>query len=247
MEYYLIFHLDKFGQNGIVLECMDDLEEMDKFIFLNFRDRQDVIRLYDSKIGEFCLDNMDYIKQENIRNNHDRLGSVSLFCKYQNNYGTFTYKIPIIYRNDKRLLPDEQCIKEIEKSLANDDKLKKLKNEKKYLLSKNELDLINLYFNNHDERRRKEFIYYFINRLVRMNDEKKYFFFRSLMNVCNLNKVDAIDFELFDENTQDAETEVESYSQDGHFSNLVLTKNYEELNKYYDLEKILRDSNIYKK
>ncbi|MBR3661527.1 MAG: hypothetical protein IKN63_06505 [Bacilli bacterium] len=244
MNYYLVFHLDRNGKNGIVLYHTNDLEEMDEFIGVRFRNRNDVIKIFNNDIGEFCLDRMDSIKNENLRNNHNRLGSVSLFCRYQNNYGTFTYKIPIIYKNDKKLLPDDECLKKIEKSLNDDNKLKKLFNEKSYLLSKNEYELIILYFRHHDERRKKEFIYHFINRILEMSDIKKYFFFRSLMNVCNLNQVIDNDLEVKD-NLKKPKNE--SYSDDDYFTSLVEKSDYDMLNKYYDLEKIMRDSNIYKK
>ena len=261
MNYYLMFHLDRVGNNGIVLRQSTDLCEMDRFINDKFTGREDVFNEYRDFIQEFCLDNRGIIEEENIRNHHNRTGSISLFCRYQNNYGTFMYKIPIIYKNDNKLLSSDSCLKKIKDKLNDDKVLEKLLKEKKFLLSKYEYSLISNYFKFKDIKSKMDFIDSFTNRIKRFTYEKQYFFFRSLMRVCNLNQIELkiskgtinnvnlnMPINTKVETTNDFKViKNESYSDDDYFTSLVEKNEYDELNKYYDLEIILKDSNINRK
>ena len=55
---------------------------------------------------------------------------------------------------------------------------------KSYLLSRNEKDLLNIYFSTNNLKYKKDFIVFFINRLN--SSKNKYLYVRSLLNVCKL-------------------------------------------------------------
>ncbi|MBQ8892746.1 MAG: hypothetical protein IJ068_07795 [Bacilli bacterium] len=259
MNYYLMFHIDKSGSNGIVLKSSNDLLEMDNYIISNFQNNKDVIKKYENNIAEFCLDNIKTITEENARNNHNRLGAITLFGKYTNNYGTHVFKIPIIYKNDNKLLSNASCLKKIKEKLNDDSILRKLLRERSYLLSYNEINLINMYFKFNNERVKNEFIETFLNRLKNFNDDKKYFFFRALMNLCSLNKreikikkgtvsnINSIENNMRLQKEEKILIIKEDDDVDSYLMSLIEEKNYEELNKYYDLEKILKVTVLNKK
>ena len=258
MNYYLMFHIDKDGKKGIVLKGSTDLSEMDNYIIHNFKNGKEVIKKFENDIGEFCLAYREEIIKENERNNHNRLGCITLFGKYTNNYGVHIFKIPIIYSEDYRLLSDKECLKKIKEKLNDDGILKKLLKEKSYLLSHNEINLINLYFKFNNLKVKNEFTQTFLTRLKSFNDEKRYFFFRTLMNLCSLNKKEMhikngtiSNINSVPKNISLQKEErvllVKEEIDDDYLMNLIESGNYEELNKYYDLDKILKVTILNKK
>ncbi len=257
MEYYLMYHIDQDGNDGIILKKTFDLLEMDNYIISNFSERNDAFNYYKDEISEFCLDRKDKIIKENIRNNHNRLGSISLFAKYENVYGTTIIKIPIIYGNDNKLPSSNICIKKITEKLDDINVLKKLFITKEYLLSYNEKDILSKYLKIRNPKDKDKFIKYFINRIMQMNEKKKYFFFRTLMNVCSLNvlevKTKVKDVKLGNEIPLNTSLEkennyekikLESYLEDDYFTSLIENQDYNNLHKYYDIETIEKNSNI---
>ena len=260
MEYYLMFHLDRDGRNGIILHQENDLLKMDNYISRNFMTRNDAFKYYIQDISEFCLDNKDKIISENLKNNHNRLGAITLFCKYKSNQGIKIIKVPIIYGNDERLISNYQCLKKIKEKLKDDKVLKKIYAEKRYLLSLNERDTLNAYLSLHNELNKERFIDYFTRRIKDFTEEKKYFFFRCLMNLCSLNKLElntkkgkvtlGSDIPLntsIEKNNNHKEIKLESKIDDDFFNELIDSEDYENLNKYYDIEDIEKNSNIRRK
>ena len=257
MEYFLMFHLDEAGYIGIMLKKTFDLQEMDEFITNNFNNKNDAFNYYRSDIEEFCLDKKEHIKAENLRNKHNRTGAITLFAKYKNNYGEYIIKIPIIYGKNKKLLGKRECFKKIKESLFNDNNLKVLMNNKKYLLSKSEMSLINKYFNFNDVSVKKEFIEKFCFRIKQFDDKKQYFFFRSLMNLCKLTKLELktskgvignINLNLEEKIVLEKSNDfLEIKDEDAYLINLIENNQDEELNKYFDIEKIEKYRRIYKK
>lgn len=251
MNYYLMFHLDRIGNVGIILKHSNDLRKMDNYI-KNFASRNEVFDAYREDIQEFCLDEMKRITEENKRNKHNRTGSISLFCRYQNNNGTFMYKIPIMYKNDNELLDSIKCLKKIKEKLNENQVLEKVFKEKRFLLSMYEFDLISNYYKFQNEKYKKDFIETFINRLKKFNSDKQYFFFRSLMNVCSLNQVELkisrgivknVNLKMPLQTTLTlSSTSKEARFDDDNYLGLIESQNYEELHKYYDLDKILKDT-----
>ena len=253
MLFHLVFHIDKEGYNGIILETFSSLQEMDDFIKNNFRNRQDVIKKYNQEIGEFCLDNRRKIELENQKNNYNRLGMVSLFFEKD----LIHHKIPIIYKNDKSLLSDNLCLKKIKELLSDDNILNKLCLTKNYLLSRNELDLINLYHKfPYDTEKKEEAINFFINRLKQLDSEKKYFYFRCLMNLFKLNNLELsiskghvsnIKYPLPSNLTLERNTnkQIESQSDDELFNQLINDSDYDKLYSIFDRDIVERDTNIF--
>ena len=257
MECYLMFHLDQDGKNGIILKHSNDLLEIDNYIINNFKTRNDLFNYYNEDIGEFCLDKRKLIELENRRNNHNRLGAISLFCKYQNSYGTSFIKIPIIYGNDKRLLSSNSCLRKIKEKLDDINILKKIFISKKYLLTYYEYELLSLYLRFNDLKNKKKFIDSFVNRIKKYDDQKRYLYFRSLMNLCSLNELELktlkgnislntnipINTVIKKESTK-KNIKLDSYSLDDYFNSLIENNDYENLHKYYDIETIEKNTNI---
>ena len=251
--FHLIFHLDKDGYKGIILESFSSLKEIDKYIQNNFRNRQDVIKQYSQDISEFCLDKRESIENENARNKRNRLGTVTLVYEINNVYK----KIPIIYKNDNKLLSKEICIKKIKEMLNDDNILGKLYNTKKHLLSKNEIDLLDSYKDLHDIQKKNDAITFFINRIKNMDEDGQYFYFRSLMNLCRLNKFDlniskgcikdiSISSNPLILTKETVGRKIESQSEDDYFNRLIDEENYDELFNIYDRDIIERDTNLFK-
>lgn len=257
MEYYLMFHIDLYGKKGFILHKEFDLLKMDYFIINNFMNRDEAFNYYIQDISEFCLDNKKIIESENIRNNHNRTGAITLFCKYQINDQLKIIKIPIIYGNDNKLLSHSNCLKIIKEKLNDNNILKKILSEKNYLLSRNEYDLLSLYFKFHNEKHKELFRDSFIRRIKNFTKEKKYFFFRCLMNLCSLNKLELkiqngilkinnnipLNTDLDSENDH-KKIKLESNSLDDYFDSLIEKEDYDTLNKYYDIDFIEKNSNI---
>ena len=256
MLYHLVFHLDQDGYKGIILKTFNNLKEMDAYIQENFNNREDVLKEYNEEISEFCLDERKTIEYENKRNNHNRLGAITLFFEYNH----FYKKIPIIYKNDHKLLSDELCLKKIEESLQDDIILDKLLKTKKYLLSDNEVSLIDLYYKfPYDIQKKQDAIIFFINRLKNLNERSKYFYFRCLMNLCRLNKIDLkiskgkiqnIDINIpnkFQIIKEQINNKIDSTSEDEFFNRLISEEDYEEIFNLYGIDIIERDTNFYKK
>ena len=257
MEYYLMYHIDQDGNDGIVLTKRNDLYEMDNYIASNFKTGNDAYNYFKDDISEFCLDRKDKIIKENKRNNHNRLGAISLFAKYENAYGTRIIKMPIIYGNDCKLLSNDNCITKIKEKLNDINVLKKILISKEYLLSYNERDTLSNYLKLHKNYDKEKFKNHFLSRLEKMNEQKKYFFFRCLMNLCKLNileiKTKVGNIKLGNEIPTNTFLEkdkikknikLESYLDDDFFTNLIEQEDYDTLHKYYDIETIEKYSNI---
>ena len=166
----------------------NSLYKLDEYIKNNFNSHRDVRKKYDSLIGEFCLDNMDKIINENMRNEDNRTGNIVILEKDYNEKDELVgiKRIKVIYANQE-LLSRSGCIKKIEKELEKDNKLKKLRKEKAYyLLSKNEMDLIDNYFNYHNPKRKSSAIAFLTNRIKEEKSSLAYYDCRCLANLCNL-------------------------------------------------------------
>ena len=253
--FHLSFLLDRDGYNRIDLVSFYELSKLDDFIIKRFKSNSDVRRKYEHDISEFCLDNMKFIKNENKKNKRNWTGSIAIICdeRYKDDKTEKLYKIPIIYQNDKKMLSKEDCLMKIKEKLKNKNIVKKIYEEKRYLLSDYEKDLLIKNYSRSDDKYLKSFIGNFYNRLKRCNsDDLLYFYCRSLMNVCNLNElivktqfgmIDNIDFDMKGNVTV---VKSNSYSNDAYFNNLIDNENYEELFNVYSIDEINRDSDLLK-
>ena len=254
-----IFHLshllDKDGYNRINLVSFYELSKLDEFIIARFKSHKDVRKKYEMDISEFCLDNMKMIQEENKRNHHNWTGSIAIICEERDkddNTGLI-YKVPIIYQNDHKLLPKEDCLNKIKNRLNDFNTMLLIYEDKKELLSENERHLIILYRNSGNIRFLKSAIGFFFNRLKRMeDDELLYFYCRDLMNICELNELSIqtkfgnINHINIDIPKETKLVKKSGFSKDRYFNELIANENYEELFNTYDIDEIDRDSDLFK-
>ena len=185
--FNLCITLDKDGKLNEDLIISRSLYNLDEYIKKHFKNHQDVRKQYDGIISEFCLANMGRIVNENKRNKDNRTGSIVILEKDYNEKGELVgiKRIKVIYQNQE-LLSRSGCIKKIKKELEIDEKLKTLRKEKMYLLSRNEMDLIDIYFKHQNMKRKSDAIGFFTRRIKEESSAEAYYYCRCLANLCEL-------------------------------------------------------------
>lgn len=182
--YNLCVALGKNSDENENLIISRSLYKLDQYISKNYRGREDVKNAFDQKIGEFCLRNMKRIQYEN---NNNRFGDIVILEKTYNEKGKIVNieKIKLIYKN--HFLPARRtCISKIKKILQNDKKLFELRERKYYLLSQNEIDLIDKYERRGLKKDKDAAISCFISRIKTAKSHEAYYYCRSLSNLCDL-------------------------------------------------------------
>ena len=151
------------------------LEELDSYT-ISFSNSSEIRNKYSKEIQEYLRKNIVY-----LTNQKQKEGRIVI--TYLDNYNNIRY-FPIIYSNEQELLNIDKTLKIIKNKLNDDNVLKDISVRKSYLLSRNEKDLLNIYFNTNNLKYKKDFIIFFINRLS--SSKNKYLYVRSLLNVCKL-------------------------------------------------------------
>ena len=188
--YSLSFILDKNGEISEDLISSNSLEQLDLYIKENFHDTKDVRKKYDSQISEFCLTYMKKIQRENWANHNNRTGSVVILEKnVSDGKITSIRPISVIYKGEHMISPTK-AFRKIKEKLSDDDNLKRLFNEKKYLLSKNEMDLIRLYFGSKNDKYKENAIGFLVRRIKNDTKEETYYSLRHLTHLCDLKEKD---------------------------------------------------------
>lgn len=143
-------------------------------------------------------------------------------------------------------------IKKLRSILKDDLNLEKLRNRGFFLLSLEERRLLNTYLKYRSlEKYKLGFIKSFIYNLQKVNEDRFLYYFNHLNNIFNLTsfKINKLNIENSDLYTKKLDSKVmnkpKSYSNDAYFTSLIESENYEDLNKYYDIEVIERDSNLH--
>ncbi len=151
------------------------LEELDSYT-ISFSNSSEIRNKYSKEIQEYLRKNIEY-----LTNQKQKEGRIVI--TYLDNYNNIRY-FPIIYSNEQELLNIDKTLKIIKDKLNDDNILKDISVRKSYLLSRNEKDLLNIYFSTNNLKYKKDFIIFFINRLS--SSKNKYLYVRSLLNVCKL-------------------------------------------------------------
>ena len=151
------------------------LEELDSYT-ISFSNSSEIRNKYSKEIQEYLRKNIIY-----LTNQKQKEGRIVI--TYLDNYNNIRY-FPIIYKNEQELLNVDKTLKIIKDKLNDDNVLKDISVRKSYLLSRNEKDLLNIYFSTNNLKYKKDFIIFFINRLY--SSKNKYLYVRSLLNVCKL-------------------------------------------------------------
>ncbi len=151
------------------------LEELDSYT-ISFSNSSEIRNKYSKEIQEYLRKNIIY-----LTNQKQKEGRIVI--TYLDNYNNIRY-FPIIYSNEQELLNIDKTLKIIKDKLNDDNILKDISVRKSYLLSRNEKDLLNIYFSTNNLKYKKDFIIFFINRLS--SSKNKYLYVRSLLNICKL-------------------------------------------------------------
>lgn len=151
------------------------LEELDSYT-ISFSNSSEIRNKYSKEIQEYLRKNIEY-----LTNQKQKEGRIVI--TYLDNYNNIRY-FPIIYSNEQELLNIDKTLKIIKDKLTDNNILKDILVRKSYLLSRNEKDLLNIYFSTNNLKYKKDFIVFFINRLN--SSKNKYLYVRSLLNVCKL-------------------------------------------------------------
>lgn len=159
----------------IDLITFPSLEELDSYT-ISFSNSSAIRNRYSKEIQEYLRKNIEY-----LTNQKQKEGRIVI--TYLDNYNNIRY-FPIIYKNEQELLKVDKTLKIIKDKLTDDNILKDILVRKSYLLSRNEKDLLNIYFSTNNLKYKKDFIIFFINRLY--SSKNKYLYVRSLLNVCKL-------------------------------------------------------------
>lgn len=159
---------------------------MDDYI-KQFNNSNDIRKAYAPLIEEFLLDKLKPIEDKKKQNNEKFKNSKGqiMICFYGK--GKVLRFVPVIYNNNN-LLKVSSCIRKIKSSLEDNKVLEEIYNRKKYLLSQFEIDSLKYFFKSKEtnDKYKKDFIESFIYRLKEMDYEKRYYFFRTLTNLCDL-------------------------------------------------------------
>ena len=243
--YNLSFILDKDGYNSINLISFYKLSDLDKYINKYFKNTNDVRKRFDTEIGEMCLDNMEFIQEENRENNRNWTGSIVIIEDEVNNDDVVTSfnKMSVLYQDDNKLLPRNACIKKIKEMLCNDVVLFEIMSNKRFLLSQNEFDLLNIYRKTHNSKFKIDAIAFFIRKLKSYDDELCYRYCRYLARICKLyGDSKNIVFSKFPNEMEDIhEDEIPCYDRvydDEYLDQLFENGDYDQLYSLYSLEEI---------
>ena len=251
MRINLSIVLDRDGYERVDLHFTSTLKEMDNYL-LNFKDHEEVRSFYQNDIAEFLVDHKDYIRaneKKNKRINNGRI-CITFFDRKK-----VVRMVPIIYQKDVPLLDCNRSFKKIKESLIDDKILKELYLRKRYLLSEYEIDLLKNYFLFPVSRKNYKglFINYFVSKIKGMDENKSYYYLRSLMNLCDLRErfiiktnkgvIDHIDGEELFHPCKLIRDNLYEDCDDYYFWRLMEEENYEELFKYYGLDEITRNCN----
>lgn len=247
MKFHLSIVLDEFGYNRQDLYSCKTLKEMDEYL-LNFQNHLEIREKYAIDISEFLLDNMKYIKENEKKNHRVNNGFIKIIYEGKNNT---LINFGIIYQGNSMITEKNYCFHKIRIAFNDDLILKRLYNEKKYLLSEYEFDLLEQYFMFpvSYKRYKRIFINDFLSRLEKMSDNNLYMYFRSLINLCGLyknkclktkkGKIKDIDIFMPSETTLRRNSIING-CDDELFMQLYQSGDDERLNELYDIEEIDR-------
>ena len=198
--YNLSLTLDKDGKNRIDLASFSNLEELDDFIMSNFTTTEDVRTKYKEVIDIFFQKNADFFKK--IKRKYR--GSVVI--TYDD--GNKVRRIPVMYKDGRRLKDLEECLNIFEESYLNKEIIREIKKYKPDIFTGEEIGRLNraryfLYYQQYSADDMKEFGAFarmFRKRIL--NTETLYYHFRYMM--------DYFDFSIGENKTNVMVTEVKT-------------------------------------
>lgn len=187
MDFKLSIFVDRFGAQSYCRHdvlCVSSLRALDEFT-TGFKDSRELRRYYAS---EFAVFNEKYGKEH-----PGKMYANSLL----DDVGIIT--IAIMYHGDE-IVPDVVAYNNIEVLLNDEEKFRKFLEEKRYLLKLIDIDngeigtdssvirMAEEAVRTGDYVIRREVINRLISAIKRMDEERRYFYFRSLVNLCDLRR-----------------------------------------------------------
>ena len=199
-RYHLSFLLTEDGAKGINLMGFNKLSDLDKYVQEHFLSTVDVRREFEEDISEFCLDNREFIEEENKRNKRNWTGMIVItFPEYKKNSETGQnelkiIKLPMLYKNGKQLKSKEECLNILREKFKDKEIVKEIRDSRWFLISDNEKRYLNKarhfidgYQHDRDEEKNfYDFGYVFCRRLEVLKEDVAYYYLRCLGNICDL-------------------------------------------------------------
>jgi len=180
------------------LVSFSSLLDLDEYVQRNFYHSKEVRERYQEEINDFCNNNQrakDLLtKLKGKSPNRKSFGEISIICKD----GNEEYKIPIMYKEGKRLKALIDCLNILKEKIKDNNIVKELYSKKKYLFSPDDLAdlkatkyILDGYNGLQDDVKRLESLKTsFYRRLKRFDDEYKYdeeyYYFRCMMDILGL-------------------------------------------------------------
>lgn len=251
MKVYLAIVLDYDGNIKENLCEANSLIDMDRFLN-KYHNSYEIREEYRDNIQEFLLDNRQFLAKLDKRSldkgkkPRKYLGRITL-CFYGKN--NILHFIPILFNNEM-LMNESNCYRQMKNTLLDDKVLRKVFEEKRFLLSQFEIDILSNYFNKHLLRDKEYFIDEFIHRIKSMKKDWRYLYFRTLAHTLSLvNKIviktkygNIANLDIPKEKTILLRDRIADDCLDDFFINLIDKGDYEALFALYSLDDILKYS-----
>lgn len=199
MNWSLSIFVERFGKFSYcrhdILNC-SSLRNLDDFT-TTFKDSDELKKYFDEEFKIFedkYSSQLDTLRIEG--NNKRRRGKIYANCCLDN-VGLIT--IAIMYKGDE-IVPPSVAYNNIYYCLERDDSFKRFFEEKRYLLKLIDINnsavgadssliyLAQEYLKSGNTVIKYQVIKRFINAIKRMDEDRRYFYFRSLVNLCDLRK-----------------------------------------------------------
>lgn len=185
MKCSLAFVLDEKCECRVDLITSNSLLSLDKLV-QEFNNGQEVRKKYQKEIDDFIYENFSYYQSLQKRKPNYQGQIQIVVTEYDNKI----HRVPVLYKNGRKLDQILGCLTKIRETLEQDDKLKELLARKSYLLTEIEKECLIYYLNNpeHNEELRRMAIYQLNKEISNANPELQHFYLRSLMNLCGLDQ-----------------------------------------------------------
>lgn len=229
-----------FNEERMNLLEFNSIEELDKYT-QKFNNSGEIKKDFETDIQEFILQNRFSKSYKETKS-----GKPILYLSAYVIYNGRLRFIPVLYKG--YTVTRNKKAKNITTSLLNNDNFEKFIEKYSYLLGDSHYikDLIYSYKKRKQESVKKLIINELISRISTAKGDERYYFFRTLMELCNLIEV-KIDtkygsiknINILNEQTRLVKDRIAEDCSDERFIKFIVEENYEELFNNYDLDEIL--------
>ena len=248
MKSFLSIFVERFGpfsSSRSDLIIMPNLKDID-FCTKLFKNSKELRSYFTKEIEEFKKVHENELARWHLMH-QGKTNNGKIYANYIENVDgkNFIATIPIMYMNDE-IIPYDEAINHLVYYLNQDDIFKKLLDEKSYLLLEDEDDLeyalAKSYFIEKDIVIKHDVINHLIYRISKMDEDDRYRYFRTLMNMCHLTRHEIFIKEgkitLFSDEIPKETILKECQIGNSYLESLIDDNNDEELYNLYGLEEI---------